>query len=152
MARSPGLKRLVKLYDLVERVRAVELHAAESSLDEVKRTRSTEESRQRDLIRDGRAALINGDGFEWMLALKGRSLIETRLRRILEQKLRFEEIRQKAAEAHRMSRLRLEQLQRVVERVQTASAIVEVRRTQALADDRYGARREWIRTKTVREA
>ena len=55
-----------------------------------------------------------------------------------------EELRVSAQEQYAVSRVKSEQMRRVVDSVEARVAIEEGRRTQAATDDRYLSRRLWV--------
>ena len=83
----------------------------------------------------------------WACAEALRESAELRVVRLGEVQRQREKVALVAIEAHRESRVKTEQMQRVVERVRREEAIVDGRREQAGADDRYAARTAYEKTR-----
>ena len=141
------LGRVALLYGQVERVRLAELHEAALAVAEAERLRAAGEAACLKSRGEGRAALARGEGMAWRLAEGAAEAAELTVERAAAWRQEREAARVGAGEAYRASRLRTEQVTRVVEALRDAEAVLEGRREQAANDDRYGARLCWTRMK-----
>ncbi len=74
-----------------------------------------------------------------------RAAAEVRARRIAGVRVEREMVREQARVAYQDSRLEMEQMESVVERGRVSEELEAGRRRQAETDDRYLARRAWVR-------
>ncbi len=144
---AKGLHRVAALYGQVERVRLVELQEAAAAVAEAERLRVAAEAARGDRQQEGRAALARGEGIAWRLAESACEVAEVTMDRAAAVRAERELLRASAGELYRASRLRTEQVARVVEGLRAAEALVAGRREQAATDDRYAARLCWSRMK-----
>ena len=133
-----GLERLAALYERLERMEAARVQLAAAAVADVTRERMAEEAYGRAEGELARAALVGGDRRAWVVAADR----EDRLARV--------QVQREAAYGDAMAeytacRLQSQQVLQVVERRQRSEKVLEDRRTQATADDRYGARLGWTR-------
>ena len=102
---------------------------------------------QHDLFRSarshGRAALQAGDRMEWTMAEAQRETTVRRRRRLDELRLEREQVSNMAKEQYVASRLKCEQIKSVVDCIEKQREIESKRKTQAVSDDRFLARRRW---------
>ena len=141
--RLETLKRLVTLYAAVEEMHSSELQRMVAAVHEAQHAIGIEQEIARSARIDGRGALLAGDQVSCMMA---GTLEETAVwrRRGLEQiRLEREERNEAAREQYVASRLKREQIKRVVDDITAQMAIEEGRRMQAASDDRFLARRRW---------
>ena len=73
-----GLKRLARLYGLMERSRAMELGTASAAVTEAERAEALQAGRIRERGDAGRMALELGDGLEWAMVQAERAAAEVR--------------------------------------------------------------------------
>jgi len=151
MATRGGLRRLATLYGMVEQMRSLELRVAAGAVDDVVCASAIEALVHRGQVDGGRAAMAAGDREEWSVAETTREVVEARIERLAKLRVVREVKLDEARDAHKTSRLKVEQMERVVERARAEAALVEDRKTQAVADDRFAARGAWTRAKALRE-
>ena len=151
MAGAAGLKRLAKLYGMVETLHAMRVKAASGAVDEVERVTERLGVARRDEVSLAQAALERGSRVESMAA--ERTAAAGEVRRMLLARMRVERtvVYEAEVEAHRVSRLELRQIDGIVVRTQKKEQAKEERRAQEISDDRYLSRREWMRAKETRE-
>ncbi len=140
-----GLARLAHLYGLMERMDAAAARVAANAAESVLRVRMEEHAAGEQQGRLARAAMVDGEQIAWTVAVKALELGEARVLALATVQARYDAARQTAMEKHRASRLRTEQMTRVVEGEHKAQAMHESRRVQAEADDRYASRLLWTR-------
>jgi hypothetical protein len=147
-----GLKRIAKLYGVVERMHALRLEQASAGVREVVGAIGVERAAGAAAGVAGRLALGSGDHGEWMLAQAQREMAG--MRRVRLEGLRDERgvVEMEAKKEFLESRVRTEQVKQVVEKAAAVAAVDEGRRTQAAADDRYAARLLWLGGRDRREA
>lgn len=151
MAKHTGLKRVLGLYGLIERMHLSESQMALGAVLEVDRAAHVEEQSRGTLLSEGRQALRSGDNYERSLAEYSSKVCTERILRLAEMRVQREQMRERSRDTHRESRLKLEQVKRVLERAMILTEVEDGRRTQAVSDDRYGSRREWMLAKAIRE-
>ena len=149
---SGGLKRIAKLYGVVERMHSLRLEQASAAVREVVGAIGVERDAGAAAGVAGRLALGSGDHGEWMLAQAQREMAGMR-------RVRLETMRDERAvvevEAKREfleSRVRTEQVKQVVSRAAEIAAVEDGRRVQAASDDRYAARLLWLSGRDRRAA
>jgi hypothetical protein len=138
-----GIARLAGLYGMVERMRSLELRAAAGNLDEVASAQTMQAAVHRSEVSGSRAAFASGDREQWKVAETARALLEIRMARLNKLRAEREVKLDQAAQAYNRSRVRMEQMDRVVERERERLACEAARRAQAEADDRFASRRAW---------
>lgn len=151
MGMAAGLKRLAKLYEMVENLHAMRVRAAAGAVEEVERAAAQLHMVSRDEASQGRAGLARGSRVESIST--ERTAGADAIRRGLLGRMRAERImvHESALAAHRMSRIELRQMDRIVERIQEKIDIETERRAQGTSDDRFLSRREWMKAKELRE-
>lgn len=150
-AKLKTLQRLAMLYAVVEEMHSIELQRSTAAVREAEHAIGTERRMAAAARGEGRGALIAGD-------LVGRSIAETqqetaawRQTRLERLRLEREEIKESAREQYAESRLKREQMKRVLETMAGRLETEETRRVQAVSDDRFLARRRWKDMQTQRE-
>jgi hypothetical protein len=145
--RLETLKRLVSLYDIVEEIHSAELQRMTSAVREAEEAIGL----QREVVRlagqDGRRALTTGDRMALALADTQREISDWKRPRLEQIRLEREEHSNVAKEQYVASRLKSDQMKRVVEDATERVAMEEGRRLQAHSDDRFLARRRWTEAK-----
>lgn len=142
-SRLETLRRLVTLYAAVEEMHSVELQQLTATVHEAQQAIGATQELARSARLDGRAALLDGDQVCWTMA-ETRQETAARRRRGLEQiRVEREELNDAAREQYVASRLKREQIKRVLDDIATRLEIEEGRRIQAASDDRFLARRRW---------
>lgn len=142
-----GLARIAALYGQVERVRLVELQQAAASVAEAERLRTAAVEDGAVHQGAGRAALAEGEGHGWRLAQDACQAAHEIAARAEELRAERDVVRASAGESYRASRRQTAQLVRVVAGLVKAETLLEERREQAAADDRFAARLCWSRMK-----
>jgi hypothetical protein len=106
---------------------------------------------QRNVVRvigvDVRDALITGDRLGWSLAEMQRELAMWKGKRLEDVRLEREELNGLAQQRYAESRMKSEQINRVVESVAARMEIKEERKIQGTTDDRCLSRRAWAETR-----
>lgn len=140
-ARLATLKRLVRLYGVVEEMHSVELQRMTAAVLEAQQAIGVQHEAVRAARFDGRDALNAGDRMGWTMAETLRETAGWKRRRLEEIRLELEGLSDAAKEQYVASRLKSEQMKCVVDREAERMEIEEGRRTQAASDDRFLARR-----------
>ncbi len=147
MRSARGLKRLSKLYGLVENLKVMQVKAAASAVFEVERATDELTARRMRGAEEGRAGLERGSRLESLAEEQSASKDEARAELLTrlgaERRLELEA----AVEAHRESRMEARQVDGLVERVRAREELERDRRAQRESDDRFLSRREWLRGK-----
>jgi hypothetical protein len=141
--RLAALKRLNAVYEMVEEMHSLEARRAVAAVAEVQSVIHAEEARKYEARVNGREALLTDDRAGWSLAVVHEEIAGQR-KKLLEPIL--EECEEKGEEArarHLASRLWSERMKSLVEGTSARIVAEEERRTQAVADDRFLARRAW---------
>lgn len=142
-ARIGALKRLVTLYGVVEEMHSVELQRATAAVREAQKAIGVQQDAAQSARRSGRKALTSGDQIERLSAEVLREKADWKRRWFDEIRTRREQFSDAAKQQYLASRLKSEQVRRVVDRARERVECEEVRRRQAASDDRYLARRRW---------
>ena len=138
---------MAALYGVVERMHSIELERAMGVVREAEQAIEMQQTIGLAAELDGREALALGDRMGWSLAgtqvvvaaWKGERLEEIRVKR--------EELSLVARGRYAASRLKSEQMNRVVEGVAERVEMEEGRRFQATTDDRFLSRKLWTETR-----
>jgi hypothetical protein len=141
--RLETLQRLVSLYTAVEEMHSTELQRMTSAVREAQRAIGIEQEVARSARTDGRGALLAGDRVSWMMAETQQETAAWRRRGLEQIRLEREELNESAREQYVASRLKREQINRVVDDIAARMEIEGGRRMQAASDDRFLARRRW---------
>lgn len=141
--RLATLKRLVSLYGVVEEMHSVELQRMTAAVNEAQQAIGVQQQVVRSARFNGRDALTAGDRMGWTMAETLRETAGWKRRRLDEIRLEREGLNDAAREQYVASRLKSEQMKRVVDRVAERIKTEEERRAQAVSDDRFLARRRW---------
>jgi hypothetical protein len=141
--RLETLERLVTLYAAVEELHSTELQRMASAVREAQQAIEVERVVARSARMDGRGALVAGDRMGWMMAETQRETAAWRRRGLEQIRMEREELNEMAREQYVVSRLKREQIKRVVDNIAARMEIEERRRLQAASDDRFLARRRW---------
>jgi hypothetical protein len=141
--RLTTLKRLVNLYDVVEQMHSAELQRMMLTVREVEQSIEVQRSAVNLAGLEGRGALMTGDHIGRLAAETQREVAGWMCERLEKIRLEREALREAAKEQYAASRLKSEQMKRVVEGLTGQAKIEEDRRMQAATDDRYLSRRRW---------
>ena len=150
--RLHGLKRLAALYGAVEEMHSVDLQRRMSAVREAQRAIGVQHKAAQTAGLHGREALTAGDRMGWTMAETLRQIAGSKRRRLEEIRLERESLSEEAKEQYIASRLKSEQIKCVVEQVRERVENEEQRRTQAVSDDRFLARRRWTEQQTEQHA
>jgi hypothetical protein len=137
------LQRLVTLYAAVEEMHSIELQRMVAALHEVQQAIGVERELTRSAKVDSRGALLTGDRMGWMMAESQQETAMWRRQGLEKIRLEREELNDAAREQYVASRLKREQMNRVLEDIGARMENEEGRRVQAASDDRFLARRRW---------
>ena len=146
MAARKGVARLASLYGMTERVRSVELRVAAGAVEAVACSVAIAATVRERQITEARTAMANGRREEWQVAETTRGVVEAGIVRLAKLRVEREAVLEDAVQRHRISRLNMEQMDRVVDRARAQETLQESRRSQAESDDRFASRRAWKRT------
>jgi len=141
--RLEAMRRLAALYAAVEEMHATELQRVTAEVREAEDAIERERQVARLSRVDGRAALVEGNRMNWMMAESEQETAAWRRRALELIRLKREELNNAAMEQYVASRLKREQMKRVCEDIASRLEIEEGRRVQAVSDDRFLARRRW---------
>jgi hypothetical protein len=141
--RLEALRRLANLYAAVEQMHSAELQRTTAALRQAQRAIQTEEEVTRSARNEGRGALLEGDRMSWMMAETQQETSAWRRRGLDQIRLEREELSEVAREQYVASRLKREQMRRVLDDIAAGIEIEEGRRSQAASDDGFLARRRW---------
>lgn len=137
------LKRLMALYGVVEERHSVELQRAINGVQEAQQAIGIQQEALLLARSNEREALKTGDRMGWTMAGVLQDAAGLRRRRLDEIRLEREGLSGIAKERYMASRLKSEQMKRVVDRVSEQMEMEYGRRAQAVSDDRFLARRRW---------
>ena len=143
MRQKSGIKRLLALYEIVEKSRSLELRIAVSAVAEVEQAWNGEEGALAGYRECEVKALKTADPAERMIAQACRDTSLMRLDGLMQIYADREKSHQIAQVLHSESRLMKERIERVTERERLSTEAERARRTQAESDDRYASRHGW---------
>jgi hypothetical protein len=142
---------MVRLYQLIEKMRAREWSSAALAVDEAHRVRQRAEQGRRADDTAARNGLAAGSWVEAYATVAGHHAAEVQ-RRALDSLhvLRTKEV-VVARAIHRASMTEVRQLETILASALEAETELEERAIQTASDDRYLSRREWMRKRTLRQ-
>lgn len=140
MSRRNALARVVAVYGQMERLREIEMQLAGAAVEEAERAGAQALAQKQESHRLGHEALARGEVAEWRVQQSTYAEAEQYQQRAGELRGARMAVQAEAEENHRASRQQTEQVAQVLEDRVRAEAVVEARREQARADDRFGAR------------
>jgi hypothetical protein len=141
--RLETLRRLVTMYSAVEEMHSTELQRMTAAVREAQQAIGVQLNMAQSARMDGRGALRDGDRMAWKFAETRQEAAGWRRRGLEQIRLRREELNDAAREQYVASRLKREQIKRVIDDIAARIEIEEGRRMQAVSDDRFLARRRW---------
>jgi hypothetical protein len=144
------LQRLVTLYAVVEEMHSAELQRMTAAVREAEHAIGMEQKVAHAARADSRRALIAGDSVGWMMAETQQETAAWRRVRLEEIRLEREVLNEAARERYVASRLKRQQMKRVLENIAGRMETEAGRRMQAASDDRFLARRRWRETQEQR--
>ena len=133
------------MYARVERMEAVSAQLAGAAVARIARERLAEEAYGREEQELARVALVGGDRGGWLVAASAGGFAQEREAKLAALQVQRERARDDAMASYAASRLKSQQVLQVAERRQHTEKVLEERRAQASADDRYGSRLGWTR-------
>jgi hypothetical protein len=142
-SRLETLQRLVTLYSTVEEMHSLELQRMTAAVHEVRGAVGVEREIARAALVDGRVALLAGDYTKRIVAETQQEISGWRQSRLERIRIQREELSDAAMKQYVASRLKREQLKRIVDEIAAQLDIERGRRDQAISDDRFLARRRW---------
>lgn len=142
--RIEVLRRLAALYEVVEKVRSAELQRTISALRGAEEAISVHCGVLRSARIASRAALVGGDRMGSILAETDTEIVAGRGERLQEIRIERRALQVAAEEQYLASRRESDQMTRLREDLSARQAIVEGRRVQAMADDRFLAQKRWM--------
>ena len=141
--RLETLQRLAALYSAVEEMHSVELQRMTAAVRETQQAIGVVEEIAQSARVDGRTALRGGDRAYWMMAETRQETAAWRRRGLEQIRVEREELNDAAREQYVASRLKREQIKRVLDDIAARLEVEEGRKMQAASDDRFLARRRW---------
>ena len=152
MAAHKGVARLASLAVTMERMRSLEVQVARGAVDDVMCSAAIAATIRESQLSDGRDALATGRREAWQVAETTRGVMDRRIERLQQLRAEREAILAEATRVHRVSRLEMDQMERMVEKSRAQAGMEETRRTQAAADDRFASRSAWMETQREQDA
>jgi hypothetical protein len=143
MRRLETLKRLGALYEVVEEMHSMELQRMITAVLEIQQAIGVQQEMLQSARLHEREALKVGDRMEWAMAEALQETSGLRRRRLDEVRVVREDFKNRASEQYVASRLKSEQMNRVVDRITEQIEVESARRAQAVSDDRFLSRRRW---------
>ena len=152
MAVQRGLERLALLYAMMERMRSIEVQAANTAVEDVVCSTAIAATIREGQIADGRDALSTGRRDAWQVAETTRGVMDRRIDGLQQVRAEREAVLGDASRAHRQSRLEMEQMERMVEKTRAQLVACESRRAQGDSDDRFASRLAWLETQRAQDS
>jgi hypothetical protein len=150
-SRLETLRRLVTMYAVVEEMHSAELRRMTAAVRATEEAIGVEEKVACAAHVDGRRALTVADSVGWMMAETQQETAAWRRGRLEQIRREREKLNETAREQYVASRLKREQMNRLLEDLALSREIEEVRRMQAISDDRFLARRRWRDAQKLRQ-
>ena len=142
-----ALGRLAGLYRRLERMEAIAAGLAVAAANDAAARRGAEQAYGEQEQAQARTALLGGDRAGWLVAERAGDLSKARVEVLKKVQAGRERSRDAALARYLQSRLKTEQMTVAHERLQAQESVVETRREQAAADDRFGSRLGWMRAR-----
>jgi heme exporter protein D len=152
MRNRTTLKRLATLYGLVQDARSAEMRRAIGLLAEVEEAIATQESMLWMANAFGRGALEQGDRFGWKQAGTNATLAVWSCEQLETIREERDALSETAKQRYRESRIQAEQMSKLLEHASRQAELIEGRRTQSIADDRFLSRRRWVEMRAAASA
>jgi hypothetical protein len=141
--RLKTLQRLATLYAAVEEMHSIELQRMTAAVREAQLAIGVEQEVAWSARTDGRGALLTEDRVGWMMAESQQETAAWRRRRLEQVRVEREKLNDAAREQYVASRMKREQMKRVLEDIDARMSTEEGRKAQAASDDRFLARQRW---------
>jgi hypothetical protein len=141
--RIDQMKRLVSLYAVVEQMHTTELQRMNQVLGETQAALELEEGLASSVRLEGREALHDEDVVGWRIAERQEDIAAGRRHRLEQMRIDREQLRDSARVQYLASRLKTEQMKRVLDDIEAHKEMEGRRRAQLSSDDRFLGRRRW---------
>ena len=142
-SRLAMLKRLMGIYAVVEDMHSADLQRTAAAVREAQDAIGRQQAVMRSAGVDYRGALETGDGLGRKMAEALCEAADSKRQRLEPIHVERESLCDAASRQYAASRLKSEQMQRMVTRAAEQAAIEEERKMQAASDDRFLAQRCW---------
>jgi hypothetical protein len=142
-SRLMMLKRVAKLYELVEKMHSMALSQATASVNEMEAAIAKQREQVHEAALQAREALATGNSQQWTFARAQQIVGTVRKQKLDVVRLQRQVVIEHARLAHSASCIMHEQIKSVVRRSETASESVEEKRFQASIDDQFHSRLRW---------
>jgi len=149
MSGFSRLPRLVKLYQMLEKMRARELSTASLAVDEVHRLAEKADQGRLEDDSAARTGLASGSWIEASATLAGQQTAKVQRCALQNLQILRTKDRLVAKGLHQASFTELRQVETLLTSARKAAAQLEERASQSASDDRYLSRREWMRKRTA---
>ena len=143
--RSTSLKRIERLYGLVENMHAVRLQEAAAKVREAENAIAAQQAAMLGARMDARTAMAEGNREEYAVADVQRVVGGQRQDQLETIRLAREEAVEAARVIHDASRVERGQIKTVLDAAAAAERLVAGRQAQAWSDDRFLSRLSWNR-------
>ena len=137
------MQRLMSLYTAVEQMHSSELQRMMAAVREAQQAIGVEQEMVRTARAEGRGALLAGDRERWTTTEIQQGTAAWRQQDLKKIHREREELNEAVREQYVASRLKREQIKRVIDDIAARMGTEEGRRTQAASDDRFLARKRW---------
>lgn len=149
-SRTNTLRRIARLYGVVEAMHSVALRQATASVREADGAMRREAQVATTAGVAARMALAQGERESWHFAHAEGEIAAMRVGLLDAVKRERVETESMARAEFLGSRIKTEQMKQVVQQRLDQAAVEEGRRMQATSDDRYAARRGWLAGRRAR--
>lgn len=150
--RLQGLQRIAQMYMAVKHVQATALQQAAASLRDAESRIALQQEREGRSVSAGNAALDAGEHIEWLMHTSQRRIGERNAEALHELRKRREASMLEAIESYSESRIRFEQMERLLRELRSQRRIEQERTAQLQSDDRFLSRRWWSDRSAARVA
>ena len=141
--RSSALKKIEKVYELIETMHSVALQQATSLVHEAEQAMAAQGDRLRAARTHIHQALTEGNREQWAISEVDMATGCQRQHRLEVLRQERDVVREQAREEYGASRIQRGQIQSVVDAQVEAERIVADRRAQNASDDRFLSRLRW---------
>lgn len=143
--RLAALKRLCAIYGMVEEMQSLEARRAYTAVLEAQSAILAAQARTYEARTAGRDALLMEDRMSWSLAGMSEDIADRRRKQLEPLMEKREETREQTQLRYLMSRLSRERMNVLIDTASAQIAVKEERQAQAREDDRFLARRAWMK-------
>ena len=141
--RLPVLKRIETLYARVEQMHSVALQQASARVRDAETAIAEQCLQMRNARASSGDALCKGSREDWFIAQAQCDLANRRRQSLENVRVELELVTSLARAEYSASRVKNGQINALVESIGAAELLVEGRRAQASADDRFLSRQRW---------